>query len=434
MLIFLLKKYLANLFSTHKPLYCFGKILYLIFMLFQGILLGFGLDAIQEKHPEVITKILLSLNASIFVAIILRNTFPFYSSKNSIIPRYYAVSPTRRITADFLQDICSMMVLSMFLLVCGMLYGNIFKLTDFALSLGVILSTILIEGNFKNLLEKQFKQLFLHYVIFVLQIILVFLYLKIHILFVIIGFVLGIIQTYLLSKNEIENSKKQVFSKSTSNIFSLYLKLYFKNNKMRSMLIMAVVVKMFIIFTFSPKIGEAMLILITLYSTPLVFFTYIHMNWFGYNESLWLTLQNNSISNQKNKYLYLLPLIFPLVFDVALAFVVMYFSGKLDMKFASFYIASTIACVSIGYYASTEAPKKILSMTSMLFNMKIQSDILSVISLVILVAFMFFIMQTMFFYPFCLIVIFVSITYFILAKQENHITFKNFQTFFNSKE
>ena len=434
MLIFLLKKYLANLFSTHKPLYCLGKVFYLIFMLFQGVLLGFALDVIQEKRPEMIIKILFSFNTSIFVAIVLRNIFPFYTSKNSIIPRYYAVSVIKRMIADFLQDICSMMVLSTFLIICGMLYGNIFKLTDFALAIGVILSAVLIESNFKKLIEKDFKQLFLHYAIFLLQIIVVFLCLKIHILFLIVGFLLGIIQTYLLDKNEIENSTKQVFSESASNIFNLHLKLYFKNSKMRPLLLMAIVAKMLIFSRLSPKIGEAMLMLIPVYSTPLVFFTYIHLNWFGYNESLWLTFQNNSVSNSKSKYLYLFPLIFPLTFDIILAFVVMYFADKLDMKFASFYVTSMIACISIGYYASMQAPKKILSMTNMLFNMKTQSDILSTIMLMVIIFVMIFVMETIFFYPLCLIVIFVSITYFVLTKQENEVTFKNFETFFNSKK
>ncbi len=131
-------------------------------MLSQGFLLALGLNALQENYPEYTIKALFYLNIFIFIMIILRNIFPFYSFKNSIIPRYYAVSATKRIIADFLQDICSMVVLSVFLLVCGVCYSTFFKMQDFILSIGVILSAILIESNFKSLLEKSFKQLFLH--------------------------------------------------------------------------------------------------------------------------------------------------------------------------------------------------------------------------------------------------------------------------------
>ena len=225
MLIFLFKKYLANLFSFHKPFQDFLKIVFLVYMLSQGFLLALGLNVLQENRPDYIDKALFYLNIVVFIMIILRNIFPFYAFKNSIIPRYYAVSAPKRIIADFLQDICSMVILSMFLLMCGVCYSAFFKIQDFILSIGVILSAILIESNFKNLLEKRFKQLFLHYGIFALQIMVVFLCLKIHILFILVGFVLGIIQSYLLLKNETENSTKQVFSQSASNVFNLNLKI-----------------------------------------------------------------------------------------------------------------------------------------------------------------------------------------------------------------
>lgn len=203
---------------------------------------------------------------------------------------------------------------------------------------------------------------------------------------------------------------------------------------MRPVLIMAVILKMTVFLAFSEAFGNEKHFLVALYSTPIVFFTYIHMNWFGYNENLWLTFQNNSISNIKTKYLYLLPLALPLIFDLVLTFIVMYFANKMDMKFISFYVTCLITCISVGHFASAENPKKVVSIAEMFSNMKMSADLLSTILLMVVVTITWFIMPTIFFYPFCAIVIFVSVSYFILAKRENKITFKNFEIFFNSKE
>jgi hypothetical protein len=264
------------------------------------------------------------------------------------------------------------------ILVFGLsLLGERYSLQHFVESMLIIANAYFIERLLKKYIEERFEDYVMTFGIFitlVIGFIMLHLWMPNAYIAARMGYSLGLLGFVIvfISLNIFLENKRSVFKSShyrvsleasskPMTLANSIIPYYFKNKKIRTMIIMYLVFKLIMLSIYSYasiKSGAALIkseLVIWIFLSPLIVFTYIHCNLFGFMRSIWLNISNTGNWHHLLK-IYLFTLIIPISLDIFLSFIALSVMGWFSWQSIGFYFATLILCLFVGFASSIYKP------------------------------------------------------------------------------
>ncbi len=196
-------------------------------------------------------------------------------------------------------------------------------------------------------------------------------------------FFLFVINYYVDNNFRIE--KIGVRNYSNKKVFRWFINIFQNNQQLRTVLIISLIVKVLMVFINGWKSFKGIPLLpiqlygIILFLSPLILFTYIFNNLFGYLRSLWLTHTLIGSSFTKIVKSYTSILILPLFLDFLISLILLYSLNLLNYSTVLVWFNITIFMIPFGIYSSFIFPQKINNIISIKSNTNVVSIIVSLV-------------------------------------------------------
>lgn len=383
------------------PLKLFWASLVVFITLIQAMLAIFFLNAGlgPELSPQMVKGI---INLIIAIFLFLSRFFPSYQPTTKPIWAFHPMRQLQRGLFAMACDIFSFRSAMAMLFIAFLLISPHYSISDFVISLTIIIGAILIERSFRLLLDQKISFLFFHGTILLLILVLFLKSLTGPIsgnifnttVILVITVFAACFQHVFLSYLSAGNFKAFAMP-SIANLFAghpknprklssilMLLRLYFQTPSLRNALGIGVTLKTFTLLLFAKIISSGnypfnSLILFYFVISPAIPFVYILNNAFGHVEPLWLTYRLHTGGAKKVFQLYFQLSMFPVFYDAMLSFGVMFLLKLLNYRFVVFYLGSLLSFFTIGLWASLFKPKSVNPLPSSLFHKNYTSPLFS---------------------------------------------------------
>lgn len=438
LLSFTIKSRLRQLFGGKYAWAVNGwRLLWLFFTTIYGLGIAFLMTKGYEEPEKInLSEFIFAMNVMAFMMVLLRNFFPFYQFRSPFIPAIYPIARWKAIFLEIVYDMFSLLFVMALIFFGLAAFGKGYFLQHFAESMLIIGNGYFIERSMKKFLEQQFDGYCAAFGLFIISI-LAFIGLhfwmpdayaitRIAYSLALFLFFIGNIffNIYLESKRSmLKGGSHKVYATTNRpmTISNAIIPYYFKNKKIRLMIIMAIAFKVFFMvasvacylkkggFFFQPEA------LFWVFLSPLVIFTYTHCNLFGYMRSIWLSAVNSGNWQHLLK-IYFSTLAIPLTIDAVLSFVALGLIGWLDWQAVAFYFSILLLCLIVGFVGSIYKPIKFENAFS--FGKQQNSSPWVSLPLMIGIGGLIWAKSSIFFIPLFLIALAVPIYFLWKAKQD----------------
>ena len=354
----------AFFLSWKKPVSLIINITLLLVAVGYGIL--FGQIANQLKftpNPPVTAEEFLNyLLILLFIFSMITMILPSYKQMRQFFPKYYPLTTFRKYSFSVAADFIS----AFFLYILLFLFTTFLTLVSYKTELLLSGLVVLVVAElFKRMLQYciDFKLNVYGYFIpaFIISIMVLIVYTNPELLFYndvkgIVLIVLLLAAGFVLESMTIESRQRGVSTKSRKG--SIYWKLLIGNKRARMLLIIGSVVKLaiFIVSLFFLIYKNTNLfdnqIILWLFVTPTVLFTYVFNNIWGFWTGLWLNYELRSGKYSDMLKISLKIMAVPLIIDSLLSVpVVCYISGNTTFTLA-LYFTSTLFLIPLSFFIS----------------------------------------------------------------------------------
>lgn len=378
LILFSCKAKLSSYFRQQKTQRVLLLALGIILSGFYGWLFSFLLAKSHNGGINPGVKQLIGyINLFILAITILRGFFPAYLPKVELIPRLYPVRPSQKFWTELVVELVSpfYFVIINFLFLLFLLSPD-FTFMRLVQSIMVFLTAHLTRRSLQLFVERKmnwFKSNFITAAVFAGAFVALqvkapmftpaetWIMLVVHL--AAFGFFLA--SNYFLEEAATE-PKRRVVNYSQNKQRSLSWRL-FQNSKMaKQLLLFGIAFKVLMLAadatTFSIK-GIHLYdknASIWLFIAPLVLYSYVFNNGWGFYKNLWLTVERTSGSTLDFLKASLMPLRIPLIIDAALLVLYIAFFNQENAVFIlAMYVASVLVLTPIGIVASFVSPKAV---------------------------------------------------------------------------
>ena len=326
--------------------------------------------------------------------VLLRMIFPRYKPQRQYLPKYYPLSGFQHylmsVVSDFLKPLFFTLVL--FVLICY-LYLKDSQFTFLYLGVSAMISAQL----FRRIIQYgiDFRKKWVSYGLIVISLLLLVPVASLHSYFYPYLKVLGLLiplflfaMGYLLELTIIENRRNQL--SGVRGINNLYLKLFINNPKASLVLLVGILFKMVLLIAdyklFKHK-GKHMFdgeLFYWLFASPLILFTYVFNNVWGFWKPVWLNYELRIGSYKMMTQFVARLLVIPLVIDAMITIPLLLMTWENIQFILLFYIISMIFLVSFSFLWSILFPISVQSFFQMRGSSSFVSSIVSMIAVVLL--------------------------------------------------
>lgn len=394
MINFLIKQITKSIFYPQNMGLVIIRLIYLVIVTVYGAIAVFILNTSSFSSSENILDFQKTINMIFIILITLRNILPIYNTRNDLIPRYFPVSFFKRMSIEIIRAIYTPIAIYLLVFLVILSFSSAYSILNILVSMTLIFVSFLIELNFKKILEKRYQSklilavLFVCLVSFFVHTTLSFegveqLSYSISFLFIFFFF-----QLYLESY---QKEIKYVLKEKVYKYRNIYTRFIFSRDSLRISTMMAIIFKSLLLLSFIVtfiKKGETenrSEFILHLFLFPIIYFTYIFNNYFGYCREFWLTF---SLSNNFKKFAvsYLQPIVFILIFDFIISIIAAKFLNFDYLEFSIKYILISLMLLLNGFMGSFISPKRIdskISFNSMKSNTSLIFSVLSIAMVII---------------------------------------------------
>ncbi|MFT4156111.1 hypothetical protein [Parafilimonas sp.] len=371
LLLFLFIKRAKNFFSIRNWKSILGITAFFILMQFNAFVAGYLYNhAVQFKGVINPVDVLRLMESLVLLMPVVFKFFPSFASKKIIISNQYPVNKIQIILIDlfgyiFFKSVNISLLSAIFIFSAFAHCGSVelYNLLLFFLT-GFLLAESIVNAITWN------KMPYLFGLIIISALILYLLYdasyLKINklMLCMILVFIdmLLLIAYYIFYENRYPAyyPSLKLFNSLYNAVFTtVYLKIAFKNSIYRKMLAIGFILKIgiLILYITQNKISEAgkpflLNPIVYLFISPLILFTYIYNNLWGYFKS---TAINISLAKYDGKdyFLLFIKLLFPALFiDAFCTFLILFLYNQITYKVPVAYIMLSLLYIVVGYITS----------------------------------------------------------------------------------
>jgi len=346
---------------------------------------------IGKIEPDVIINYAL---CAIMGFVLLRMILPRYKPQRQYLPNFYPVSDFQHYLISVISDFMKPLFFSVTLFVitcCVCLHDS--KFSFLLLGLGALISAQL----FRRLIQYgiDFRLKIAGYILLAISFLILVLlssfynffshYLKALSLFIpAFLFIIG----YFIEVSTIENRQNQISGGTRKSNF--YLKLIINNPKVRLMLLVGILLKLIILimdfFIFRNK-GKHIFdgqVVYWMFASPLIFFTYIFNNTWGYWKSIWLNYELRSGEYKEMLLFASKLLIIPLLIDLVITIPLLLLLWDNTLFIVIFYVVSSIFLISFACLWSILFPINIKATFQMRGSSSFVSSLVSMVAVILL--------------------------------------------------
>ena len=359
---------------------------------------GWGLatvinKAIQGETGHVVPQTIINYALAVIIGFVLfRMIFPRYKPQRQYLPKFYPVSRLQHYVISVVSDLTKPLLLGIaFLIVVCFLYLQDLKFTFLLLGLSALVTGQLLRRLVQYGID--FRKSTVGNVLFAISwviplvVITYFASLSPYIwqlsLFVSVYlFAIG----YLLELTILENRRSQIAGGAWTG--NLYLKLLVNNPKARLILMVGILFKVFLLtgdfFMFRSK-GKHMFdgqLVYWMFASPLILFTYVFNNVWGYWKSVWLNFELRTGSYKEMTQFVARLLVIPLLIDAAITLPLLLLSWNQTQFILIFYLVSLLFLILFSFLWSILFPISIRSSFQMRGTSSFVSSMVSVVVVV----------------------------------------------------
>lgn len=388
----ILKLYL--LFDPRKNIWGFSA---LIAMVFIAILYGKGFSLLT--HGEIIqmnesVSEALKSGLAVFLALFTftRGFFPSYKPVRSYFKRFHPINGWLKFILNYLSDFISLYFLTMGSFIISIIYFSptIAEVYIYLLIVSLI-GSHLARRSFQTVIENRISfsksnviTLLIAITIFLISVVSFLIY-QIPTALFITGVVLSFIIIAYTLEEKCDKEEGDFLNSKKTGVRNVSIDLLIKNKYVRTPLIFGYFFKIVIlildlfIYSKSQTHFGNNLIIIFLFASPLILFTYIFNNSWGYFKNYWFVI-DQGLSNGKSifkMYLYILWL--PLSFDLVIS--ISYFiltPSNILLEGLIMYFISLIILTLGGFFWSMFNPSRVEQGLSFKVNSSILGSITSI--------------------------------------------------------
>lgn len=335
---------------------------------------------LDSVSPEILINFAFLFIASITI---IRMLMPTYKPQRQVLPKYYPLSKWQRYCLSVVSDFQTSYFFYISLFVVNSFWHLEFSKFTFLFSgFSILLSAHLVRRMFHYFIDnklKAFSYVYIAIIALILSVTILNIDFFLHyiksasILVPILLFFVG----YLLECQVIENKNIELSTSSSKGNY--FFKLLVNSNKARLPLIVGVIFKLFILIIdlvmFKSKgkhIFDGQLVY-WMFASPLIVFTYIFNNTWGFWKNIWLNYELRSGKYSDMIKFNLRLLFIPLTIDVLVTFPILMFSWHNYQFVILFYFVSLTFLICTSFVWSLLFPIAIKST----FQMKGSSSFVS---------------------------------------------------------
>lgn len=435
---------LKQIFSFKiNSLTSFSRILYLLLVIIYAVEFTLIYNQIANKAPALGFILIRSLNAFLWLVILIRNVFPSYNISNQII-NFFPISKSKKIAIDFLSQVITPLIIYILILCLMLNILGVYNYFGILVVISLVANAILCDFLLRTFIENKKNILLLLF--FLVNVYLVFKITHVHwnlsFSFMEVLQIMCTNSFIILGLYFIKVEKKNQYYLTMSKTYwlferpiLLYSRILLRRNSMKISILFAFIFKAIVFIAGYNKHADYKSFghpLIALSVCPATLFTYVFNNYFGYaKETFYYLGQRLSIKQLFKEYLWilLLPLFFDFLFSVILVF-----QTKIALiVFLSSYLVCTSLFLIIGFISSVWYPIKIESDFSIKRVKNNSNTLLSILTILIsIIAFNLANLS----WSIILISSFLIFIYFMYRLRNMAITYKNvyeklFKTFYS---
>ncbi len=317
---------------------------------------------------------------------IIRMFFPNYIPLKLLFPKYYPISKGKRYLASLINNFQKpyFLYISIFIISTTYYLENLsiqFLITSYL----ILINSHLVRRCFQYLFDfKTKKKDFIVHILLLfamLSFFITFLLFKIDLLILLITLMVGLTFIGYFQESSIESFTNREF-KSKSEKLNITIKLLINNKKARLPLIVGLIFKSVIFlgdfFIFRTK-GTLLFegqIVFWLFVSPLILFTYVFNNIWGFWKNIWLNIDTRIGQYKPLIWLGLRLMLIPLILDMIITIPIILLSWNNLRIIVIFYFTTSVYLVMLSFLWSLITPRKIMS----IFQMKGSTSPLSIIA------------------------------------------------------
>lgn len=315
-----------------------------------------------------------------------RMVFPNYVPMKQLFPGYYPVSRIEKYLTSLVVDFQK----PFFLYILVFIFSGYYYLETSALQflitgLLVVVNSHLVRRFLQYLIDYETKSSwwFVHGLgaLTILSVIGVLIFANMEVPHLLLLLLLVLASAGFLQEISIRSSRQgEILSKS--NKLHILPKLLLNNKMARLPLVFGLIFKSFIlcmIFLAAKLKGKDLFdeqFVLWIFATPLILFTYVFDNMWGFWKSLWLNLELRMGQHKTLVGFGLRLMLIPLLLDFLVTMPLLLFSRKDYQFIVIFYLTTAAYLVTMSFFWSVITPRKIMSF----FHMKASTSALSMIA------------------------------------------------------
>jgi hypothetical protein len=377
MILFLILHKLKFYLKSHSNP---SKVVLTIFLIITawiyGRLIGEFMNKLAIGEIDFFTpeRFLSYVLAAILMITMIRMVFPDYRALKQIFPRYYPISNIQKYAASILNDFVTpyFFYLSFFILTCNFYssdQGFDFLYPGFLVMIGSHLLRRCIQYllDFRLSITGKISSVLFVFVLYINIDLLELklsdnLYLLVLICFL---FLIGFIQEYAI----IEGRSNEFTSKSLKS--NIAFKMLINNKKARLTLMIGLLLKASILlgdFLFFKTKGKHFFdgqLIFWLFASPLIIFTYVFNNAWGFWKNIWLNFDLRSGDYKLMIRQSFSLMLAPLLIDVIFTLPILLISWNNPVFILLFYLTTACYLIMLSFLWSLITPKKIASIFQM---------------------------------------------------------------------
>ncbi|MGE5679832.1 MAG: hypothetical protein ACM34K_03025 [Bacillota bacterium] len=374
--------------------------------LFYGFALGYFIDSSYYENMSFDSQnFIKGINLFIFMSTVTRAYLPSYRPKQDFISGVYPLVFTKRYMLDLMIDYLFPYFL-VFLLFLSMMKASsfVFDSIYYFQSILVLLSAHIIRRLVQTIAERKIKLKFIEILlvisgsaaaIFVLlqNNILELRHNILSLLLTLTAYITFLLVDYLLSGSVVEQKKLSsaaLFEKGIFNTFSTTF--IFKNKAARKTILVAFILKLLIMAVDLIMMAQYQahlfnnIYVVWLYVSPLILYSYIYSNTWGFYRSLWLTVDKCTSGFRPLFKIQMRIMFIPFLADFMLAAIYFTITG-VDVAFGFlFYFISLMIVISLSVYSSLVSARYVEKPLSFRANSSMAYRIAAVVLIISIVA------------------------------------------------
>lgn len=369
MLYFFLKEKTKTYFNTDNLELILLRFLLLLISCIYGLS---GSLMLSIAPVESLNKIITLINFIIILLILFRNILPIYNKKRKIIPSYFPVSNFKRTIVDFIDAAYTPLITYLIVFTFSLSLSPFYNLKELIITCIVVLNALLLELSLKKVLDEDLDKKFYHLLLVIIAIVFLgfnltaFAMNNLLIILLINGVLSFFLKWYLEGVYVFIYKVSFPQKKAGRSAFYTFISLLFTRSSIKIALLVAIIFKILFIsvnvLSYSRK-GYFLFnseFLLYLFLSPVIYFTYIFNNYFGYTKEYWLIF--NLSQNKKILLLaFFIPLLFILFFDLSISILAMSYMSMLSILSLIKYFFLTLVLSLNALLTSFFLPKKISS-------------------------------------------------------------------------